>query len=272
LGENMPKFDVICPDHYPMKCNLSPADKDYLMSPEKYKAFFIFQYCDQDPWLQPAIERYFSERAWRLFNAGKEGGMGTKFCNICRYALASDFGVVSLTPLNHNVFQEVGLMQGLQKPLLYLLNPKQKEKLPFDMDDQIYIEHIDQETLITGLDNKMPLLLDKLLLLSGFFSEQREAVIEKLNLLSKEAVELLKRVVLEGNFSFRADSGRNDLDRWVSETKKWKIQHLRELEGQRFVITETESGGTRTLEFKRLNEPLRVHLEELLFETAQPFA
>ena len=178
----MSKFDVICPDHYPMKCNLSPADKDYLMTPEKYKAFFIFQYRDQDVWLQPTIERYFSERTWRLFNAGKEGGMGTKFCNVCRYALAADFGIVSLTPLNHNVFQEIGLMQGLEKPLLYLLNPHHKNKLPFDLDDQIYIEHTDEKSLVKGMDNKMTLLLDKLLLLSGFFSDQRELIKSKLSL------------------------------------------------------------------------------------------
>ncbi len=126
-----------------MKCNLSPADKSYLLTPEKYKAFFIFQYKNQDAWLEPTLERYFGERTWRLFNAGKEGGTGTKFCNVCRYALASNFGIVSLTPFNFNVFQEIGLMQGAQKQLLYLLNPERKgselkekdlDKLPFDID------------------------------------------------------------------------------------------------------------------------------------------
>jgi len=136
----MDKFNTTCSDHYPMKCNLSPADKAYLLTAETYKAFFILQYKNQDSWLVPTLERYFNERTWRLFNAGNEGGTGTKFCNVCRYALASDFGVVSLTPLNYNVFQEIGLMQGLQKPLLYLLNPKHKDKLPFDIDDQIYVE------------------------------------------------------------------------------------------------------------------------------------
>ena len=96
----MEKFDVRCSDHHPMKCNLSKADKDYLMTPEKYKAFFIFQYKKQDEWLQPTLERYFKERTWRLYNAGLEGGIGTKFCNICRYALAADFGIASLIPLN----------------------------------------------------------------------------------------------------------------------------------------------------------------------------
>jgi len=252
-----------------MKCNLSRADKDHLLSPEKYKAFFIFQYRSQDEWLQQTIERYFSERTWRLFNPGKEGGTGTKFCNICRYALASDFGIVSLTPLNHNVFQEIGLMQGLKKPLLYLLNPNRKEKLPFDIDDQIYVEHTDGKSLVEGLNKKILLLLDKLLLLTGYETEQRALIIKKLNLISPEARKLLKRIVLEGEVSFRADHG-SDLDRWVNKTKLWESRHLRELEDNRFIVTKTESGGTRTLQFQRLNEPYRKFLEELLFSTAQP--
>jgi hypothetical protein len=167
-----------------MKCILSPADKDYLLTSEKYKAFFIFQYKNQDEWLSPTMESYFSNRTWRLFNAGKEAGTGTKFCNICRFALASDFGVVSLTPLNYNVFQEVGLMEGLQKPLLYILNPERlidnNNKLPFDIDDQIYIEHKDKKTLISGLDKNIPLLLDKIQLLSGSESEKRKYIKYKL--------------------------------------------------------------------------------------------
>lgn len=48
-----------------MRCNLSPADKDYLLSKEKYKAFFIFQYKDQDEWLSPTIENYFNTFSYR---------------------------------------------------------------------------------------------------------------------------------------------------------------------------------------------------------------
>ena len=247
-----------------MKCNLSPADKDYLLTPEKYKAFFIFQYQGQDEWLQPTVERYFNERTWRLFNAGKEGGTGTKFCNVCRYALASDFGIVSLTPLNYNVFQEIGLMQGLHKPLIYLVNPKQKEKLPFDIDDQIYVEHSGAKSLIEGLNNKMKLLINKLILLTGFETEQNEVIKRKVDSLSPEARELLKNIVLEGHFSFRKDKG-SDLDRWINKATVWNPGHLNELRIERFIITETESGGSKTLEYERLNEPFRKKLEELLF-------
>lgn len=262
----MAKFDVICPDHYPMKCNLSPADRDYLMTPEKYKAFFIFQYHKQDEWLQPTLERYFSERTWRLFNAGKEGGTGTKFCNVCRYALAADFGVVSLTPLNHNVFQEIGLMQGLQKPLIYMLNPNRKDKLPFDIDDQIYVQHTDSETLEKGLESKIPLLMDKLLLITGFSTEMKKTVKAKLEKLSPQAVNLLKSLILEGDFRFRADE-TDELGVWATESHTWEVKHLKELESQTFIITMTESGGSRTLKFKELNEPYRMYLEELLFAT-----
>jgi hypothetical protein len=257
----MGKFNIVCPDHYPMKCNLSLADKDYLLTPEKYKAFLIFQYRQQDEWIEPTIERYFSERTWRLYNAGKEAGTGTKFCNVCRYALAADFGVVSLTPLNFNVFQEIGLMQGLQKPLLYLINPVHKSELPFDIDDQIYIEHTDSKTLEFGLSNKLPLLLDKLLLITGFKTEQKRLIESKLKNLSHQAVDLLKRIILEGSLSFRS----HDLDKWITTSRLWEVSHLRELESQRFIIDRLESGGTRTLHFKGLNEDYRKYLVELLF-------
>ncbi len=261
----MEKFNVICPDHYPMKCNLSSADKEHLLSAEKYKAFFIFQYKNQDKWLQRTLERYFSERTWRLFNAGKEGGTGTKFCNICRYALASDFGIASLTPLNHNVFQEIGLMQGLQKALLYLLNPERKDKLPFDIDDQIYIQHTDEESLEDGLNNKMPLLIEKVLLISGFESAQRELIREKMLKLSPDAKELLKRLVLEGHLAFRIDE-RDELIEWIKNSLSLEPRYIKELLTERFIVDETMSGGTRTIIIRKLNEHYKKYLEELLWQ------
>ena len=158
-------------------------------------------------------------------------------------------------------------MQGFQKPLIYLLNPEYKEKLPFDIDDQIYVKHTDCESLTAGLDKKMPLLIDKVLLLTGFQSEEREGIRLKLSNLSPEAVFLLKRFLLEGRFSFRTDEV-DTLDEWVNATNKWSIKHLRELEKERFIITDTESGGSRTLKFKRFNEPYRSYLQEFLFVTA----
>lgn len=264
----MERFNIKCSDHFPMKCNLSPADKDYLLTSEKYKAFFIFQYKKQDEWLSPTIENYFSSRTWRLFNAGKEAGTGTKFCNICRFALASDFGIVSLTPLNYNVFQEVGLMEGLQKPLLYLLNPDrlqdENNKLPFDIDDQIYIEHKDKVTLISGLDKNIPLILDKIQLLSGSESEKRKYIKNKLNNLSDGAREILKVVYFEGTNKFSTKT--HELNEFIKQHPHLNINFLKELITNRFIVTEPMSAGTSTLYNHRLNESYIKYLGELLWE------
>ncbi len=264
----MERFNIRCPDHYPMKCNLSPADKDYLLTSEKYKAFFIFQYKNQDKWLRPTMESYFSNRTWRLFNAEEEAGTGTKFCNICRFALASDFGVVSLTPLNYNVFQEVGLMEGLQKPLLYILNPERlknnNNKLPFDIDDQIYIEHKDKETLISGLDKKISLILDKIQLLSGSESEKRKYIKNKLNALSSGAREILKVVYFEGTNKFSTKT--NELNEFIKQHPHLDIQFLEELIINRFIVTEAMAATPFTLHNRKLNESYYKYLGELLWE------
>ena len=263
----MGKFNVMCPDHYPMKCNLSPADLDYLETPEKYKVFFIFQYKEQDEWLKPTLERYFGERAWRLFNAGEEAGTGTKFCNVCRYALASDFGIASCTPPNLNAYQEIGLMQGLQKPVLYLVNPKRKPefprgKLPFDIDDQIYIEHTDAQSLESGLDKRMGLLINKLQTISAFQSAQKDLVNSKLDLLTDGAKELLKKIVLEGPFQLSS----HQMLRLIRETYKTESKYLEELKDHMFIVEEYVSWGTRKGTSASLHEPYRKHLEELLWQ------
>lgn len=263
----MERFNIRCPDHFPMKCNLSPADKDYLLTKEKYKAFFIFQYNDQDEWLLPTIERYFGERTWRLFNAGKEGGTGTKFCNVCRYALASDFGIVSVTPFNYNVFQEIGIMQGLQKPLIYLLNPARKPdgKLPFDIDDQIYVEHNGKDALLTGMDKKISLVIEKVQLLSGFESARRTYVKEKVGQLSEPARGVLKVLVYEGQRTYYEE----EINIFLSRQRNINTaqQYFKELQASDFIIMRPMSGGTRTLRSFMLNPEYRRYLEQLLWET-----
>ena len=65
------------------------------------------------------------------------------------------------------------------------------------MGDQIYIEHKDKSSLIAGLDKKIPLILDKVQLLSGVESERRKSIKIKLEKLSPDAKEILKALVLE---------------------------------------------------------------------------
>jgi len=260
----MEKFNVRCPDHYPMKCLLPPTDKDYLMTTEKYKAFFIFQYEEQDDWLEPTINGYFSKRNWRLFNAGREGGTGTKFFKICRFALASDFGIASLTPLNNNVFQEIGLMQGHQKPVLYLLNPERNKELPFDMDDQIYIKHNDAASLEEGLSKEMGLFIEKVRLSSGFETAQKELVRNKIDKLSDKGKELLKNLVLEGDLTL----SQQRFDDWVMKTFDCSgdPNPLNELIYVRFVIDEQTSGGSKTIMLRKINDTFSKYLEEILWE------
>ena len=152
-------------------------------------------------------------------------------------------------------------MQGLQKPVLYLLNSDKKGKLPFDIDDQIYIEHTDGNSLLAGLDNKIPLLIDKLRLLSGFESAQRRLVKEKVNLLSQESKLLLKRLILEGSINLRSE----DFSNFVNKDLNTDLSYLIELKKQRFIADELVSGGTRTLQYTRINEAYRKYLEEILW-------
>lgn len=264
----MDKFSVKCPDHYPMKCHLSPADKDHLLSAEKYKGFFISQYNDQDDWLLPTIERFFNERTWRLFNAGSEGGTGTNFCNVCRYALASDFGIVSLTPLNYNVFQEIGLMQGLQKPLLYILNPKRNDELPFDIADQIYIEHNDSKSLEEGLNKKIPLFIVKVELYSAFEREQRQMIKSKISGLNQEAIKILECLVLEGNLEFPQES-QSSMEEWIQKRHniddQQAIVNVRNLRDRGFIIRVRTSANAGPFYSLKLNESYRKYLEEFLW-------
>ena len=255
-----------------MKCNLSPADKDFLLTPQKIKAFFILQYKDQDGWVIPTMESYFTERTWRLFNASKEEGTGTKFCNICRYALASDFGIVFLTPLNFNVFQEIGLMQGLQKQLLYILNPERLEpkKLPFDIDDKIYIEQTNKSSLVDGLNKKIPLIIEKIQLLSGFESEKRKYVKEKLAKLDDAAKGILKILIFEGPRKFvQMGASRGEMHSFITQHLKILSaeKSMQELFNSHFILQETKEGFSGSPEFYwYLNESYRKQLEELLWE------
>jgi len=270
----MERFNVKCPDHYPMKCNLSLADREYLLTREKYKAFFIFQYRNQDEWLEKTLERYFNRRTWKLYNAGKEGGMGTKFCNVCRYALASDFGIASLTPLNFNVFQEIGLMQGLQKQVLYLLNPDRLSgelekwklgKLPFDIDDQIYVEHTDEKSLENGLDKNIPLIIDKVRLLSGYETEFRQNLTERSNKLTDDAKEALKKLLLEGQTHFHMLPGAHELQLWRQEYSV-SNQEIAELKEKRFIVTVPISGGTKVFYYEHIPDLYRKILPEIIWE------
>ena len=206
----MANYDVICPIRYPLKCNLSFVEREQLEGPGKYTAFFIYQFRDNDPYLKPSVERYFKPPLANFLDASELPGTGVKLCKICKLTLASDFGIAALTPINPNVFMEIGMFLGLGKPLLYLVNPAKhkSEDLPFDISHEIVIEHTSQEELMNGLQREVPLFLQKVKLYSKFQYRFRAKVKEKLNELTDKELQILKWILLEN----RKVSGKTLVD------------------------------------------------------------
>ena len=190
----MANYDVICPIKYPLKCHLSPIEKEQLEGPGKYTAFFMYQFKDNDPYLKESIERYFKSPLANLLDASELPGTGVKLCKICKLTLASDFGIAALTPINPNVFMEVGMLLGLGKPVLHLVNPKicKSEGLPFDISHEIVIEHTSEDQLNEALQTEVPSFLEKVRLYSEFQYRFRAKVKEKLNTLTDKEREILQ--------------------------------------------------------------------------------
>ena len=199
----MASFDFICPLNTPLQCNLPASEAEPLESKEKYKAFFMYQFEDQDDYLVETVETSFSGPDYRVFNAAKEAGTGVKLCKICRLALASNFGIACLSPINPNVFQEVGLMLGTEKPVLYLVNPqrlpsRRTEDLPFDLQQEIVIEFSSQGELDDGLKREKGQFLKKVQTYSHFVLEFRKSIKEKIEQLDELKLNIVRCLVLEG--------------------------------------------------------------------------
>lgn len=197
-------FNIKCPKNYPLKCNLSDTEKETLVKSEKYKGFLMYQFKNQADYVIPSIKGYLKTPLYYLFDAQEEPGLGIKICKICRLALASDFGIASLTPLNNNVFFEIGLMQGLGKPIVYLVDrnfehegKKGANAVPFDLSDQMVVEHESVKELLTKLEKEIPLFIAKVQLSTVYEKEFVEFVKKKIKKLCSERQKLLKFFVLE---------------------------------------------------------------------------
>ena len=195
----MANYDVICPVKYPQKCTLLPVEREALEGPEKYTAFFMYQFKDSDRYLKECLRRLFKSPVAHLLDAKESPATGAKLCNICRLTLAADFGVASLTPLNYNVFMEVGMLLALGKPVLYLVNPhvRKPEALPFDLSGEMVVEHTSSKELDNRLQTEVPLFLEKVRLYSEFQYRFREQVKEKCDELNDKENEILKWLLLE---------------------------------------------------------------------------
>lgn len=195
----MANYDVVCPIRYPLRCNLSSVEQEALQGPGKYTAFFMYQFKGNDSYLKDSITRWFKPPTANLLDASELPGTGIKFCKICKLILASDFGIAALTPINANVFMEVGMLMGVGKPILYLVNPNicKPKELPFDISHEIIIEHTSQEQLNNALQREIPLFREKVRLYSEFKRKFIADVKDKVSDLTEEEREILHFLLLE---------------------------------------------------------------------------
>lgn len=180
-------FNVKCPKNYPLKCNLLDTEKGALVRSEKYKGFLIYQFEGQKDYTISAVKDFFKAPDYYLFDAQEQPGLVAKFCKICRFTLASDFGIASLTPFNYNVFLEVGLMLGLGKQVIYLVNKdfihddqSGAKAIPFDLSGEIVVEHTSIDDLKTKLEKEVPSFIEKIQLSTVYEKAFVESVKEKI--------------------------------------------------------------------------------------------
>ncbi len=266
----MANYDVICPIRYPVKCNLPSVEKERFEGPEKYTAFFMYQFRDNDLYLKQSIQKYFKSPLASLLDASELPGTGVKLCKICKLILASDFGIAALTPINPNVFMEVGMLLGLGKPILYLVNPeiRKSKDLPFDISHEIVIEHTSEEQLNKALQTEAPSFLEKVRLYSEFQYRFRAEVEKKLNMLTDKERQILKSLLLEN----RRISEATLLELLGISVVDKKIHNLWSRYG--FVKMEKEqfygSGGKIQNRYSfEIHPHYREILEELLFKTKE---
>lgn len=266
----MADFNLRCQLRYPKRCDLPVAEKERLEGPEKYKAFLMNQFHNNDEYLKETLKEYFKTPLYFLYDTDDIRGLGVKFCKICKLAQASDFGIAVLSPENENVFMEVGLLIGTGKPCLYIVNESKLKygdikKLPFDISDQIVIKYNSKEKLLSELEKEVPIFIMKVQLISGHEKALRECVKERLNQLSGEAKEVLKKFVSLGKIELLRNEVKDNLDILLKELKGGAI--MEELRRSKFV----KVGCFRSTSFMNeqeiytIEEAYRPILQELLF-------
>lgn len=262
----MSEFKLKCPKNYPLQCNLLDSDKETLKRSEKYKGFLMYQFEDrqQDDYAIETIKSYFRPPSYYLYDAGVEPGLVIKTCKICRLALASDFGVAVLTPLNNNVFFESGIELGLGKPVVYIVDEDicKAKDLPFDLTDKIVITHTLKQELKSKLENEIPPFIEKVILSTEFERHLRAFINNKINKL-KLSRQLLEYFVLEKAWV---------KEKWITDVLQGcshgtRAQQLSELYELGFIQETKSMGGCHhNYSWWSLVEQYRPYLEEILFK------
>ena len=262
----MAEFSLRCQLRYPKRCDLPIAEKERLEGPEKYKAFLMYQFDSNDEYLKETLKGYFKTPLYFLYDTDDIRGLGVKFCKICKLVQASDFGIAVLSPENENVFMEVGLLIGMGKPCLYVVNEsrlkdKDIKKLPFDISDQIVIKYDSKRRLLSELEKEVPTFMIKVQLISGYEKASRESVKERLGRLSPRAKEVLKRFVSLGEIEIFRKEADNMLGIVSKDPEDGGI--MQGLQRLKFVNLKYDSILKR--EIYSIEKAYRPVLQELLF-------
>lgn len=265
----MPEFNLRCQLRYPKRCDLPIGEKERLEGPEKYKAFLMYQFDNNDEYLKETLKEYFKTPLYFLYDADDIRGLGVKFCKICKLVQASDFGIAVLSPENENVFMEVGLLVGMGKPCLYVVNEsklkdKDIKKLPFDISDQIVIKYDSKGKLLSELEKETPIFMMKVQLISGYERALRENIKQRFNRLSPKAKEVLKRFVSLGEIELFRNEANDMLGILLKQPEDGGI--MLELQRLKFVNSKYHSSSNRgSQEIYSIEKAYRPILQELLF-------
>lgn len=157
-------FFQLCPLHgFTTECTLDRQVKDSLAFPNQIKAFLLYQF-DGDRELITNIHALLSSMDIRIFDAMLEPGLPIKSCKICRLALAANFGIALLSPLNLNVMFEVGFLYGLAKMVIFLVDSSKMStnSLPFDIGDRTVITFQNAIDLEAGIRRELPHFIKEL--------------------------------------------------------------------------------------------------------------
>lgn len=266
----MAEFNLRCQIRYPDRCKLPITEKEMLEGLEKYKAFLMYQFNGNDDYLKDALQEYFKSPLYFLYDADDIRGLGVKFCKICKLVQACDFGIAVLSPENENVFMEVGLLIGMGKPCLYVVNEskldgKDIKNLPFDISDQIVIKYDSKEKLLSELEKEVPIFMMKVQLISGYDKALRESIKERLSRLSPDAKKVLKEFISLGEIEILRGELADLLNLIVKKPEGGNI--IIELERMKFVkyrwLQNDHSRGTQ--EVYSIESAYRPILQELLF-------
>ena len=263
----MAEFNLRCQMRYPKRCDLPITEKERLEGVEKYKAFLMYQFDDNDIYLKDAIKEYFKSPLYFVYDTEDMRSLGVKFCKICKLAQACDFGIAVLSPENENVFMEVGLLIGMGKPCLYIVNEdklRQKDikKLPFDISDQIIVKYDSKEKLIAELAKEVPHFIQKIVLFSGYEKAVRENVKKRIEALTPEAKKVLREFVSLGGIELY----RREYDRLLRQCGATG-NVIEELLNHRFIKCEyrTNQWSTAETQLFSVEKASMPILQELLF-------